>query len=220
MLISIVAAGPPVFWSERVSVCENGELVLIDAGCELDGYASDVTRTWPISGTFSPAQREIYEIVLESQLGALEKCRVGYSYEDVHQEAVRLLIEGLLRLGLLEGSVESCLEDKSYRRFYMHGTGHWIGMDVHDVGPTEVEGAPRPFKPGMALTVEPGIYIAPDADDIPEQYRGIGIRIEDDVCITDGDPLILTAAIPKTVSDIESLVGSERRAAGLAYKRV
>ena len=124
------------------------------------------------------------------------------------------MIEGLLRLGLLEGSVESCLEDKSYRRFYMHGTGHWIGMDVHDVGPTEVEGAPRPFKPGMALTVEPGIYIAPDADDIPEQYRGIGIRIEDDVCITDGDPLILTAAIPKTVSDIESLVGSERRAAG------
>ena len=214
---SIVGSGPNaciLHYRAGSRICEEGELVLIDAGCELDGYASDVTRTWPISGTFTESQRAIYEVVLKAQIGAIEKCRVGYSYEDVHNEAVRLLVEGLIKLALLDGTVESCIEDKTYRRFYMHGTGHWIGMDVHDVGPTEVKGSPRLFQSGMALTVEPGIYIAPDDESVSEQYRGIGIRIEDDVVITDGDPLILTADIPKTIEDIEALLGSECTPAG------
>ena len=210
---SIVGSGPNaciLHYRAGSRVCQDGELVLIDAGCELDGYASDVTRTFPINGKFSKAQREIYEVVLNAQLDALEKCRVGYTYEDVHNEAVRSLVEGLIGVGLLNGTVEDLIASKAYRKFYMHGTGHWIGMDVHDVGPTQVEGAPRPFAPGMALTVEPGIYISPDAEDVPAAYRGIGIRIEDDVCITEDAPLILTADIPKQVEAIEALVGSEK----------
>lgn len=209
---SIVGSGPNaciLHYRAGDRVCLDGELVLIDAGCELDGYASDVTRTWPVNGKFSEAQRAVYEVVLSAQMAALDKCRIGFNYDDVHNEAVRLLVVGLVSIGLLKGSIDELIESKAYRKYYMHGTGHWIGMDVHDVGPTQVEGMSRPFRPGMALTVEPGIYISPNDTTVPEAFRGIGIRIEDDVCITDGEPLILTQDIPKTVDDIESMLGSD-----------
>lgn len=208
---SIVGSGPNaciLHYRAGRRVCQSGELILIDAGCEFDGYASDVTRTFPVSGTFTPAQASVYEVVLAAQISAIDKCRVGNTVADIHNEAVRVLVQGLLTLKLLTGSVEENIESKAYRRFYMHGTGHWIGMDVHDVGPNERDGESRALEPGMVCTVEPGIYIAPDDDTVPELYRGIGIRIEDDIHITDGAPHNLTGMIPKSIEEIETLVGS------------
>jgi Xaa-Pro aminopeptidase len=208
---SIVGSGPNaciLHYRAGRRVCQSGELILIDAGCEFDGYASDVTRTFPVSGTFTPAQASVYEIVLAAQVSAIDKCRVGHTVADIHNEAVRVLVQGLIALQLLTGTVDENIESKAYRRFYMHGTGHWIGMDVHDVGPNERDGESRALEPGMVCTVEPGIYISPDDDTVPEMYRGIGIRIEDDIHITDGAPHNLTAMIPKSIEDVEALVGS------------
>lgn len=180
-----------------------GDLLLVDAGGEHHYYTADITRTWPVSGRFSPAQRQVYEIVLAAQLAAIDKCRVGASFRDVHDAAVRLLAQGMLDLELLEGDLDEIIATNAYKRYYMHGTSHWLGLDVHDVGSYGRAGVSRPLSPGMVLTVEPGLYL-PNKPEVPEHLRGIGVRIEDDVLVTDGEPEVLTAAAPKTVGEIEA----------------
>ncbi len=186
----------------------DGDLVLIDAGCELAGYASDVTRTYPVGGRMQGPGRDLYEAVLASQLAALEACRPGETLVHIHEIAVKSLVEGLVALGLLEGSVEQLIANESYRRYYMHNTSHWLGLDVHDVGSYRHKGEPRRLEPGMVFTIEPGLYVARDDDEAPAAFRGIGVRIEDDVAITAAGHENLTAAIPKSVADLESLVSS------------
>ena len=181
-------------------------MVLIDAGCELEGYASDVTRTYPVGGHFGAAGREIYEVVLASQEAALAKCIPGSTLPAIHDAAVEALVDGMLALGVLSGDAATLIEEERHRPYYMHGTSHWLGLDVHDVGSYRLEGEPRKLEPGMAFTVEPGLYFAPEQDDVPDRYRGIGVRIEDDVVITDGGHENLTAAIPKAPDELESLV--------------
>jgi Xaa-Pro aminopeptidase len=191
----------------------DGDLVLIDAGCELDSYASDITRTYPVNGKFSAPQKTLYELVLASQAAALAAVVPGRPYSDIHDAALRVLAEGMLDLGLLEkaryGSVENAIAERAHQQFYMHGTGHWLGLDVHDVGAyrdTALEAKPsRRLMPGMALTVEPGIYVRP-AQGVPEQYWNIGIRIEDDVIVTDNGYRVLSGAAPKQVAEIEQLM--------------
>ncbi len=180
-------------------------LVLIDAGCEVDGYASDITRTFPVNGTFSDAQRAVYEVVLKAQQAAIDQARPGKVFDDIHSTACRVLTEGLIELELLSGSVEENLEQQHYRRFYMHKTGHWLGLDVHDVGDYQIEGQSRVLEKNMVTTVEPALYID-HGDDIPAHFRGIGIRIEDDIRVTDGDPENLTDAVPTAVDAIEALM--------------
>ena len=185
----------------------HGDLLLIDAGCELDGYAADITRTFPVSARFTTAQRDIYELVLAAQAAAIEKVRPGNTWNDPHQAAVQTLARGFVDLGLCEGPVERVIESEDYKRFYMHRTGHWLGLDVHDVGEYMLEGAWRPLAPGMTLTVEPGCYIRP-ADNVPQPFWNIGVRIEDDVLVTHTGCEVLTSATPKSVSDIEALTGN------------
>lgn len=185
-----------------------GEVVLIDAGVELEGYASDVTRCYPVDGRFPPAARELYELVLAAQMASLDASRPGKTLPDVHAASVRVLTQGLVDLGFLDGDVDGLIEQEKFRPYYMHGTSHWLGIDVHDVGAYVVrqgvaEAKPRPLEPGMAYTVEPGLYVRPDDEDAPERFRGIGIRIEDDVVITDDGHLNLTRDIPKTADDVE-----------------
>jgi len=185
---------------------ENG-LVLIDAGCELDGYAADITRTFPVNGRFSPAQRDCYEIVLAAQQAAIDAVRPGASFMAYHDAAVRVLAQGMIDLKLLDGSVDGVIESESYKRFYMHRTGHWLGLDVHDAGEYKEDregGEWVKLAPGMTLTVEPGLYIRPAAD-VPHELHGIGIRIEDDVLVTTGGREVYTDA-PKTVADIEDVM--------------
>ena len=184
----------------------DGDLLPIDAGCELDGYASDVTRSYPVNGKFSRPQREIYELVLAAQAAAIAVTRPGAGWNDPHDAAVQILAEGFVKLGLCEGPVERVVESEDYRRFYMHRTGHWLGLDVHDAGEYKVAGAWRALEPGMMLTVEPGCYIRPD-DKVPQAYWNIGIRIEDDVLVTAAGCEVITASTPKSVADIEALVG-------------
>jgi Xaa-Pro aminopeptidase len=184
---------------------KDGDLLLIDAGCELDGYASDITRTFPVSGRFSAAQRDVYELVLAAQAASLANAKPGNTYDTTHDAAVKVLAQGMLDLGLLSGSLDEVLETASYRRFYMHRTGHWLGLDVHDAGEYKIKGQWRPLQPGMVLTVEPGCYIRP-AEDVPEAFWNIGIRIEDDVLITAEGHEILTLDTPKSVTDIELLM--------------
>ncbi len=181
----------------------DNELLLIDAGCEYGYFASDVTRTFPVSGTFTREQQAIYEIVLESQLEGIRLTRTGGSIEEIHAACVAVITRGLVRLGLLQGEVEKLIETEAYKPFYMHRTSHWLGMDVHDVGRYWIDGKARALAPGMVLTVEPGIYIGRDYDKVPAEWRGIGVRIEDDILVTAGDPLNLTDGIPKTVAEIE-----------------
>jgi Xaa-Pro aminopeptidase len=182
---------------------EAGELLLIDAGCEYDYYASDVTRTFPVGGTFSREQQAIYELVLDAQEAGIEKTRKGSTLEQIHTTCVDVITKGLVKLGLLEGEVEQLVKAEAYKPFFMHKTSHWLGMDVHDVGNYYVGGKARGLEPGMVLTVEPGIYIARDNEKVPAEWRGIGVRIEDDILVTDGDPTNLTQAIPKTVADVQ-----------------
>jgi Xaa-Pro aminopeptidase len=189
----------------------DGDLVLVDAGCEYDHYTADVTRTWPANGKFSPAQRRVYEVVLAAQTSAIELARPGATIDQIHDHCVRTLTEGMIALGLLHGTVDDRIVDQSYRRYYMHGTSHWLGMDVHDVGAYMQRGKPRPLAPGMVITIEPGLYIAPDAPDAPEQLRGIGVRIEDDIAITADGHDVLTAACPKSVADLEAACGCQPR---------
>jgi len=183
----------------------DGDLLLIDAGCELDGYASDLTRTFPVSGRYSGAQREVYEIVLAAQAAAMDKVRAGNAWNEPHDAAVRVLAQGMLDLGLLKGALAEILEKESYKRFYMHRTGHWLGLDVHDAGDYKRQGAWRALVPGMTLTVEPGLYIRA-ASDIAPRLHGIGVRIEDDVLVTDKSCEVLTAEAPKSVEAIEALM--------------
>jgi Xaa-Pro aminopeptidase len=185
-----------------------GELLLIDAGCEYDFYASDVTRTFPIGARFTRLQRDLYEIVLMAQLKAIETIKPGVKFDDPHDAAVQVLVEGMCSVGLLKGSAEEALKSGSYRRYYMHRTSHWLGMDVHDVGLYRSGGESRTLEPGMVLTAEPGIYIAPDDEEAPEEFRGIGIRIEDDVLVTLEGNEILTSAVPKSAADVEALTAS------------
>lgn len=203
---SIVASGPGACVLHYVAndrQMQGGELLLIDAGCELDGYASDITRTFPVNGRFSAPQRDLYEIVLAAQQAACDMIRPGASWNDPHEAAVRVICTGLLDLSLLKGPLDQIIEQGSYRRFYMHRTGHWLGRDVHDAGEYKLNGEWRPLQPGMVLTVEPGCYVRP-AEDVPEAFWNIGIRIEDDAVVTaDGHELITTSA-PKTVADIEA----------------
>jgi len=183
----------------------DGDLLLLDAGCEHDYYASDITRTFPVGGRFSSTQRAVYEVVLEAQLAAIDKVRPGNHWNQPHEAAVRTVTQGLVRLGLLKGRVPRLIKDQAYLPFFNHRTGHWLGIDVHDVGDYKVGGEWRVLEPGMALTVEPGIYIRPSPK-IPKQFWNIGIRIEDDVLVTDGAAEVLTAALEKTAEAIEHLV--------------
>ncbi|MBL8843458.1 MAG: aminopeptidase P N-terminal domain-containing protein [Planctomycetes bacterium] len=188
-----------------------GELMLLDAGAEVACYAADVTRTWPISGRYSPPQRRVVEIVLEAQRRSIDCVRPGRCFQEAHDVAVRALVEGLLELKLLTGSVEEAIASKAFRRFYMHRTGHWLGLDVHDAGAYFVPRSTtqhRDLAPGMVVTVEPGLYFAEDDTTIPAEYRGIGVRIEDDVLVTPEGHEVLTAACPKEIAAVEALVGS------------
>jgi len=204
---NIVAGGAGaciLHYRENDRALVEGELCLVDAGCEYDFYASDVTRTFPVSGRFTGEQRALYELVLAALERATDEVRPGSDQDRVHDAAVGVLVDGLLELGLLTGTRAEALEAKSYRRFYMHRTGHWLGLDVHDCGLYTRDGKPRAFEPGMVTTVEPGLYIAPDDEGVAERWRGIGIRIEDDVLVTAGGHEVLSAAIPRSVAEVEA----------------
>ena len=206
---SIVGTGENatiLHYIENESVLRDGELVLIDAGVELHGYASDVTRTYPVGGRFEGVARDVYEVVLASQLAALDEVRVGATLIAIHERTVRSLVEGLLGLGALEGSIDELVETEAYRPFYMHTTSHWLGLDVHDVGDYRIEGKPRGLEPGMVFTIEPGLYFPSRDERTPERLRGIGVRIEDDIAITEDGYEILTADIPKRPEDVETAV--------------
>jgi Xaa-Pro aminopeptidase len=190
----------------------DGDLLLVDAGAEYQCYASDITRTYPVNGRFSEAQRAIYEIVLEAQHAAIAQAHAGNSWIAPHEAAVRVITRGLIRLGLIKGTLEASLKAEAYKPFYMHKTGHWLGLDVHDVGDYRVDGEFRQLEPGMVMTVEPGIYIAPDARGVDKRWRGIGVRIEDDVAVTRGEPEVLSAEVPKDPDAIEALMASARGA--------
>jgi Xaa-Pro aminopeptidase len=181
----------------------DGDLLLIDAGCEYGYYASDITRTFPVSGHFTQPQRAIYEIVLHAQLASIAATRPGATLEEVHDASVQVIAQGLVDLGLIPGPLASALETASYKKFFMHRTSHWLGMDVHDVGRYFDSGKARPLAAGMVITVEPGIYIAENEASVPAEYRGIGVRIEDDVLVTPEGSMVLSSAIPKTVEDVE-----------------
>ncbi len=226
---------------ENQDPLRDGDLVCVDAGCEVDFYTADITRTWPVNGRFSPAQRELYELVLRAEQACIELVRPGSTHKQIHDRAVRILTEGMVALGLLrysreeevalheagklehglpdplpedaglEAVVDRLIETERFKRYYMHGTGHWLGMDVHDVGAYVEAGDSRIVRPGMVQTIEPGIYVPADDEQAPARFRGIGIRIEDDVLCTDGEPEVLTADVPRTIPEIEALVGRALR---------
>ena len=192
--------------------CElkDGDLVLIDAGAEYQHYAADITRTFPVNGKFSREQRALYDVVLKAQLAAIKAVKPGNHWNQPHEAALQELVKGLVSLGLLQGTVEELIASEAYRRFYMHRTGHWLGMDVHDVGDYKVGDEWRVLEPGMVLTVEPGLYVAADDDTVDARWRGIGIRIEDDVLVTEKGRKILTAAAPKDPDEIEALMAKAK----------
>jgi Xaa-Pro aminopeptidase len=213
---SIVASGRNaciLHYQENDAVLKDGDLVLIDAGCEIDCYASDITRTFPVSGKFSAEQKAIYELVLKSQEAAFQAIGPGKHWNQAHEATVHVITQGLVELGLLQGDVGELIANEAYKTFYMHRAGHWLGMDVHDVGDYRVGGEWRVLEPGMALTVEPGIYISPDNQQVAKKWRGIGVRIEDDVVVTKTGCEILTRGAPKSVADIEALMASAREQA-------
>lgn len=185
---------------------KQGDLILIDAGCECEGYASDITRTFPANGHFSAEQKALYELVLKSQLAAIEEIRPGKQWLDAHRVVVDIITAGLVELGLLEGELDELIDAEAYKEFYMHKTGHWLGLDVHDVGDYTIDGESRQLEPGMVLTVEPGLYIAPDCELVEPRWRGIGIRIEDDVLVTREGCEVLSKDAPKSVKEIEALM--------------
>ncbi len=193
-----------------------GTLVCVDAGCEVDGYTADVTRTWPVDGVFTEAQRELYQAILDVQVAAIEACVVGNTHHGVHEQTTRMLTVAMCKLGLLDAdatddaAVDKLIEDGAHKRYYMHGTGHWLGLDVHDVGAYAGGGQSTALAPGMVLTIEPGLYIAANDDQAPERFRGIGIRIEDDILVTDTGPENLTVAIPKSIEAVEAACRGER----------
>jgi len=209
---SIVASGANaciLHYTENKAICQDGDLLLIDAGAELECYASDITRTFPVNGKFSAEQRALYDLVLAAQTAAIEQVRPGHGWREYHQAAVKVLAQGMLDLGLLKGNLDEVLEKEHYKQFYMHGTGHWLGMDVHDVGEYKVEDAWRVLEPGMVLTVEPGIYINP-SDRVDARWHNIGIRIEDDVVVGKDSPEILSRGIPVDADEIEAIMRDAR----------
>ena len=207
---SIVAGGDNaniLHYVENDQPLNDGDLVLIDAGAEYQHYAGDITRTFPVNGKFSDVQKQVYNVVLKANIEAINSLKVGEHGKIHHETALKILTQGLIDLGILTGDVDKLIEEKAYTPFYMHGTGHWLGLDVHDAGRYNGDdGKPRKLQKGMVITVEPGLYFAKDNELVPEKYRGIGIRIEDDVVITDGEPLVLTGDVPKTVEEIEALM--------------
>jgi Xaa-Pro aminopeptidase len=215
----IVASGPNACVLHHRSnnrYIEDGDLLLIDAGAEFGCYASDVTRTFPVNGRFTAPQRAVYQLVLDAQLAAIGLIAPGATVDQVHRRAVEVLTAGLLALGLLKGELEQLIKDESYKRFYMHGTSHWLGMDVHDVGRYYLDADPRPLEPGCVITVEPGLYFAPHDETIPAEYRGIGVRIEDDVACTPGGFRVLTDDIPKQVDELEAILSRRAPVDGTA----
>jgi Xaa-Pro aminopeptidase len=212
---SIVASGDNatiLHYTENNMLVQDGALVLVDGGCEVDQHTADVTRTFPANGTFSEPQRAVYNVVLSAQLAAIDACRVGKTFHDVHDLTIRSLTEGMVRLGLLRGEVDTLIKENTFKKYYMHGTSHWLGLDVHDVGGVHdvtseaTPKASKPLQPGMVLTIEPGLYIASDDADAPEAYRGIGVRIEDDVLVTADGPDVLTRSCVKLPDEVEAMV--------------
>jgi len=206
---SIVGGGDNaciLHYIDNNQILNDGDLVLIDAGCELGCYASDITRTFPVNGRFSKAQADIYQIVLDAQLAAIEQVKPDNHWNHPHEAAVDVIVDGLIKLGLLEGDRATIIAEERYKQFYMHRTGHWLGLDVHDVGEYKTGGEWRVLEPGMVMTVEPGIYIAPSTQNVPEEYLGIGVRIEDDVVVTANGHEVLTHGVPKSIADIEALM--------------
>jgi Xaa-Pro aminopeptidase len=204
---TIVGSGPnatTLHYITNDKELSRGELVLIDAACELEGYATDVTRTYPVGGSMEGPARAVYEVVLAAQEASLRACRPGATLDEIHDAAVRSLVEGLVDLGLLSGDVEALIAEDAHQPYYMHRTSHWLGLDAHDVGTYTVDGKARALEPGMVFTVEPGIYIAADDENASEKFRGIGVRIEDDVVITREGHENLTAAVPKSPADLEA----------------
>ncbi|MEY4768388.1 MAG: hypothetical protein RL637_1027 [Pseudomonadota bacterium] len=206
---SIVATGQnacTLHYTHNRHKLNKNDLLLIDAGGEYEHYAADITRTFPVSGKFSPAQKQLYELVLSAQFAAIEQCYPGNTWNQIHETAVRVLTTGLVKLGLLIGEIDQLISDEKYKAFYMHRTGHWLGMDVHDVGDYKINEQWRILEPGMVFTIEPGLYIPANCTEVEPQWRGIGIRIEDDIYIHKHGYEILTADVPKTVAEIEALM--------------
>jgi len=201
------ANGCILHYTENNAALKDGDLLLIDAGAEYECYAADITRTFPVNGRFSRAQRALYEVVLEAQAAAIAQVKPGNHWNDPHEAAVQVLTEGLVALGILKGRVKQLIKNEAYRRFYMHRTGHWLGMDVHDVGDYKVDDEWRVLEPGMTLTVEPGLYVPAGSKGVAKKWWDIGIRIEDDVLVTKSGCEVLSAGVPKTVADIEALMG-------------
>ncbi len=213
---SIVGAGNNacvLHYNANNGAARDGDLVLIDAGAEVDGYAADITRTFPVGGRFTPAQRALHDLVRDAQSAALAKATAGTPWDAIHEAAVATLSEGLLRLGLLKGKLEKVIADGTYKRFYRHKTGHWLGLDVHDVGDYRVDGESRLLEPGMVFTIEPGLYIDADDPTVDAKWRGIGIRIEDDVLITKSAPRVLTDALARSADEIEAFMADARKVA-------
>jgi Xaa-Pro aminopeptidase len=206
---SIVGAGPNatvLHYINNDGELRDGDLLLVDAGAEYKGYASDITRTFPINGRYTEAQREIYDLVLKAQMACVEMVRPGITHDQLKQRSIEILTEGMVELGLLKGKPEELIKDKKHEQFYMHGLGHMLGIDVHDVGRYYYGAESRALEPGVVMTVEPGIYISPETKDIPEKYLGIGVRIEDDVLCTNNGPRVLTTKVPKHAEEIEELM--------------
>jgi len=206
---SIVGGGENaciLHYNENDAELEGGHLLLIDAGAELDCYASDITRTFPVNGKFNTEQKIIYEIVLKAQLAAINKIKPGNHWNQPHEAAVRELTKGLVEIGLLKGDLKTLIKNEAYKTFYMHRTGHWLGMDVHDVGDYKINGKWRLLKPGMVLTIEPGLYIAADTKGVAKKWWDIGVRIEDDILVTEDGYDVLSKKAPKTVEEIEKLM--------------
>ena len=206
---SIVGGGPNatvLHYINNDGELRDGELLLLDAGAEYKGYASDITRTFPINGRYTQPQREIYDLVLKAQMSCVEMVRPGVTHDQLKQHSIEVLTEGMVELGLLHGKPQELIKEKKYEKFYMHGLGHMLGIDVHDVGRYYYGRESRALEPGVVMTVEPGIYVAPDAKDVPEKYLGIGVRIEDDVLCTNNGPRVLTTKVPKHAEEIEELM--------------
>ena len=206
---SIIGAGPNatvLHYINNDGELRDGELLLIDAGAEYKGYASDITRTFPINGRYSQAQRDIYDLVLEAQVACVDMVRPGTTHEQLKQRSIEILTEGMAKIGLLKGDPKKLIEEKKYEQFYMHGLGHMLGIDVHDVGVYYYDKQSRALEPGVVMTVEPGIYVSPETKDVPERYLGIGVRIEDDVLCTNNGPRVLTTKVPKDADEIEALM--------------
>ena len=197
-------------YSRNDQVLRDGDLVLVDAGAEYRGFAADITRTFPVNGRFTPAQAEIYNLVLEAELACIEMVRPGVRVDELYNRSAEILTEGMVRLGLLTGDPAKLIEEGKHKQFYMHRLGHFLGMDVHDVGRYYIRGESRQLEANMVKTIEPGLYIAPDAENVPDKYRGIGVRIEDDVLVTGEGCRVLTREAPKQIEEIEELVGRER----------